>query len=616
VQITAKFTRPFYIGSGDRQVAAPSPLVPGKFHVAINGRPYMLDQANDAYGDVSIPRTRPQADSSQLTSERSLNPEGLWRRSVETCHRGAGQRYLDMPDSLPDRFWRSQGIDCWTRGVVTLLPESDAKRASANTNLDLEVCGDRLYVLDGDALVFTDDITPGGPSFTNVDPVATAIASPTSLASDGKNVYVVDGVDVYYTSKFSTDYQTACGTPIPGDVIRYAKGRLFVLDGNVWQELVGTVGTLEASVVFEHPNDDFAWVDVAGGASHIYAAGFSGDKSLIYRTEIMDDATSLNAPSVCVTLPDGEIVRSLGVYLSFLLIGTDRGLRFAALNDNGSVTLGQLLPLDNAVFCFEGQDRFVWFGWTNYTTSSTGLGRLDLSILNEALPAYATDLMSDTQGAVKDVVTFQNRRVYAIQSDGVWAEADNKVASGTIDSGLFSYGITEQKTALFIDTQWTKSAGAFLRHFSVDDATFEQVAGNEVTSGERGGDQTVGLSERRGRLFETRYELFRDPGDLTQAPKLSRSTVRSQQAARPGIRRRWPLLLHGRVNTADDGEAVVDVQAERDLLEELHRDTRVVNVQHGKSAFTVILEEFEWQPQRLDPLGQNGTFVAILKEII
>jgi hypothetical protein len=618
VQITWRFTHPFYTGSGDRAVSAPTPTVPGKFNVAINGRPYMLDQENPDYGDQSIPRTRPQADSAQLTSERSLNPEGLWRRSVESVHRGAGQRYADMPDSTPDRFYQSQGVDPWSRGVITLLPEADRKRMSANTNLDLEVCGDRLYLLDGDELLFTDDVTPDGPSFSTVTADSDTLVSPASICADGKNLFVVDTVDLYYTANNSTVYQTATGgtaSAVPGQVVRYVKGRLFLLDDNVWVEMTGTLGSLAPIGVFTHPNDDFRWVDVAGSAGHIYAAGYSGDKSLVYRTEIMDDATALNAPTVVVSLPDGEIIRSISVYLSFLMIGTDRGLRFAALSDSGQVTLGQLLPLNNAVFCFEGQDRFVWFGWSNYTSTDSGLGRLDLSVINEGLPGYATDLMAVAQGATVDVVTFQNRRVFTVATDGVWAEGDNKVASGTIDFGLASFGITEQKTALFIDTQWTKSAGEFLRHFAVDEGTFETVAGNEVTSGERGGDSTVGVSEKRGRLFETRYELFRDPGDLTQAPKLSRSTLRVQQAARPGVRRRWPLQLHRVVKTADDGEVAMDVQAERDLLEQLHRDTRVVTAQQGSSAFTVILEEFEWQPYKEDPYGQNGIFLAVLKDI-
>jgi hypothetical protein len=125
----------------------------------------------------------------------------------------------------------------------------------------------------------------------------------------------------------------------------------------------------------------------------------------------------------------------------------------------------------------------------------------------------------------------------------------------------------------------------------------------------------VSLSEKRGRLLETRYELFRAPGDPTSAPKIARSTLRVQPAARPGIRRRWPLILHPRVTTADDGTHEMDVQQERDLLEELHRDTRVVTSQHGMAAYTVILEEFEWQPEKEDPTGQAGTFVAVLKDV-
>lgn len=134
-----------------------SAQVPGRFPVAINGRPYMTEGMERQ----SLQVLRQQSDVSALPSEASLNPRGLWRRSQESYHHGAGQLFRDGEDADPARFRASKGVDPWTEGKLTLLNETVRLRESANTNLKVLALQyatvNRLAVIDGNEVYISEE---------------------------------------------------------------------------------------------------------------------------------------------------------------------------------------------------------------------------------------------------------------------------------------------------------------------------------------------------------------------------------------------------------------------------------------------------------------------------
>jgi hypothetical protein len=114
-----------------------SQLVPDVFPVAINGRPYMLDMASNQFNRQYDARVRDSVDQSTEPGEGAINPQGLWRRSQSSWHYGAGQQYSDSSDSEAFRFYESKGLNVWDRGKLTLLPDTQQVRASANANLQM-----------------------------------------------------------------------------------------------------------------------------------------------------------------------------------------------------------------------------------------------------------------------------------------------------------------------------------------------------------------------------------------------------------------------------------------------------------------------------------------------
>ena len=451
--ITATFTDPFFTGGGL------SALVPAVYPVAINGRPYMIDEKPETYlaawQHETIPLLRAQSDDSSSPAERSLNPQGLWRRAQDSWHHGAGQVYRDRDEAAdPYRFRSSKGVDPWTRYQFSPLPDTAISKSGAGTNQFVVTTGTRAYFADTDDLYWSTDLV----SWTAVTGYTGGTI--TSITSDGFNVYFTDGVDIWTTNQgtgAATDADNTNAT-----LLRYVKGRLMVAVGSELQNI--PVLNAAATMTYTHLNTAFTWVDCCEGNGHIYAAGFSGDKSVIYRTAVKADGTALDLPIAAGALPDGEIVRAIQGYLGFIWIGSDLGVRFAEVNTQGDLTIGPLIETPAAVKAFEAQARFMWFGWTAYDAVSTGLGRMDLTeFVGIDQPAYASDLMVTGQGAVTSIATFLEKRIFTVNGAGIYQQDTDLVASGTIDCGQVSFGLPDLKTAVFLDVATEPLVGCLHR---------------------------------------------------------------------------------------------------------------------------------------------------------
>lgn len=575
--------------------------VPGKFHCSLNGRPYMIDMARaEEFTRRAIPILRQQADQSSAPGEATLSPEELWRRSQDDWTKGAGQTYLDRRESDNRRFRSGKGVDVWERWALKLLPDTVQRRASAATNLALQPVGNQLYVTDGVGLVRTTDLIV----FTAITGLPTA--APLSIVSDGFNVFTAHGASGIFSTTRGSNAASVYNT-IAVTLLGYVKGRLMAANGAVLYNV--TSGTAPAAL-FTHPNSDFRWVGFAEGQKVIYAAGFSGDKSLIYRTSIKQDGTALDQPIIAGELPDGEIVRVIGGYLGFVAIGTDKGVRFCASDEVGNLTIGALIRTESPVHCFEGQDRFLWFGWTNYDTASTGLGRMDLSTFVAPLtPAYASDLMVTGQGAVTDVATFRNRRTMVVSGLGVYEESTTPVASGTLDTGLITYGLPDLKTAVYLDVNVREAVDTNRAYISVDGGAFALIGVRRSTLVE---PFTVG--ELSGATFEVRLELVNNDATPSVGPVLTRYTLRSYPRPSQGEIFTVPVLLHETIETLVDTYNQEPDVALAELVN-LRQNKDLVPFQLAAEAHTVMLDDMLFQYSHLTNDGKtwNGTALLRLK---
>lgn len=587
--------------------------VPGRFHVALNGRGYMLDLKSGDFGMQSIPLSRVQSDTSDTPSEASLSRDDLWRRALESRHHGAGQIYFDRPTSDQYRFRSSLGVDVWTRDSLTLL-NGVAALPLFNTSQFAINTGTHLYIGGGGVGVgHLDWSTTGGPGvgeWTSVSISATAV---TGLVSDGTSVYFSSGNEIRSSVIGST--VAAVYNTLDAGLLGFVNGRLMAVGtGANAHHIYNVISAAAPTFDFAHPNPAWTWTAFAGGPKVIYAAGYAGGKSSIYEIPILANGTGLDTPVVALTLPDGEIALSLEFYLGFLAIGTNRGLRIAAAGD--TLTVGPFLPV-GPVYCIDGDDRWLWFGWTNYDAAHTGLGRAGIvpGIANSAFtdtltPAYASDVMALAQGIVTATTSFAGKRVFCTPGDGPWVETSTPLPSGTIDSGWITYGLPDRKILEWVDIRSDPLAGTVTVAVAGNAGTFTELLPVLAEAG------TTGVVAVANEIDSDRFELRIT---LTSAAGLSPNVVRVTLQANPtparGVIWSLPLLLHERQELVNGSEDHYDASTERSYIAVLTDNGTLVTFQVGADAYLGFIEDFIWRPQHPTVRGDdwNGTELVTLK---
>jgi hypothetical protein len=556
----------------------------------------MIDMKSGQFRSAHEPRIRDSVDQSTEPGEAAINPGGLWRRSQSSWHYGAGQQYGDNADAQPYRFYASRGVDPWTKGQLSLLNDTKVSLVATGTNLYTALNATELYVSDGTAIKYTTDPYAGTPSWTTVS--STSATAARSMTSDGVNIYTTHPGTTSSFGLWKVDASHAASNVAHANeygVLGYVKGFLMMGGAGadaakLWTNPSGNNPTL----YYTHPNASWTWTGFAGGYNAIYASGYAGKTSAIYKLTIKDDAT-LNTPVVALDLPTGETVHTIHGYLGFILIGTNKGVRYATADNSGSLTVGALIPTSGTVQSITTDGRYAWFGWTLYETGVTGVGRLDLAEFTAPnTPAYASDLMYASSGnAVQSVASFGTKRIFTVSGVGVIAEdSSNKVASGYIDTGLFTWDIPDRKFVAKFDLRTRPLAGSITASVAIDNGSFQSL-GTMATAN----DTEDTFDGKEEKLIEGKFKLVltRDATTTSTGPTLTRWTARAYAAP---VRSRFfvvPLLLHKTV-TIRNRDYFFDVQAERDFIHSYIDDARVITYQEGNRSYPVTVEDQEWTP--------------------
>jgi hypothetical protein len=597
-----------------------SPLVPDTFTVAIDGRPYMVDLSQPFYRQYHrqlAPLIRTQADTSKEPGEQSMDPNGLWRRSFDDWQLGAGQRYLDRSASVDNGFWQSKGVDALSnRWQLSLLPDTALSKPEAFTNLSAVTANGNTYIAFNTTLFFLPISTVTGTPGTTIS----------SLCTDGNTVWAACGADGIYSLTAGTSTCTQYTTSAIGSnaVIGFVNGRLMLGnnydgthgDGKLYN--ITTSGALPTALMAPASGNATVWSGFAEGNSFLYAAAQVGDKGLIYGVTVLSDGSALSAPSVQGQLPNGESITAIYGYLGNLIIGSSLGVRFATASTTG-VTIGSLISGQvnansygptSAVKCFTGYGRWVWFGWTNYDTGSTGLGRLDLEnfVIENDLPAFQSDIMYSGQGAVVCVTPYQTGSgvglyfgvsgVGFVTSSGPIFAPTQFVSKGTITSGYILYDLADPKIASLVDVQTLGpvTSGNVVVSLSADTGPFLSYALINSTSTT---PYSFALPGVTGTRFEVQITLNRDGTLVATTPLLSRWTLRAYPAPVRPITWQLPLILDELVTSRSSSSRGFDPLVELQALETMATNGLPVVYQESNEAFTVFVQDVEFLPDAL-----------------
>jgi hypothetical protein len=214
--------------------------------------------------------------------------------------------------------------------------------------------------------------------------------------------------------------------------------------------------------LYTHPTAGWVWTDLAEGPSAIYAAGYVGDISMIYRiTVTVSGATvTLGAPTVVAEMPRGEQVKSTYSYVgTYLVVGTSKGCRIALINTDGSLSLGPLVVRsDDGCVDAVASGSFVYVtvgtkGDAGDRVNRAGLYRIDLSTNLNGNPldfAASADIVvpTGTAGTASSgkVTVASNVIWFATNSGGgIYRQNDNYVSEGWVETGRIRMGTVESK---------------------------------------------------------------------------------------------------------------------------------------------------------------------------
>jgi hypothetical protein len=611
VEFTTAF-RPapaFYSGTGSTQ------LVPDIFPVAINGRAYMIDTAANAFTRQFDARVRDSVDQSAEPGESAINPQGLWRRSQSSWHYGAGQKYSDTSDAEPFRFNESKGVNVWDKGRLSLLSDTDKVYSTSGTNLYATTAANLMYGTDGQSVKYTTD-------FVSISTVTgTAASNIFSIASDGYNVfYSYANGDIDQTDA-GIGSSSAFITGIEAGKLAYVKGRLMVAGQAADKHKIWNITTAPGSSannpspLMTHRNTEFTWVGFAAGQTHIYAAGHAGNISLVYKIEIEADASSLTAPVVAAELPQGEIIQEIYGYLGYIVIGTNTGFRFCSADSAGNLIVGPRIDIGSAVKAFAGIGQYIYFSWTNYDSTSTGIGRMDISVfISTNQPAYASDLMATAQGEVQAIHEFNDKPLFTVSGEGVFVpDATDLVTSGYLTSGVYRWGVPDAKFIPKLDLRCLPLAGSITMSIAEDNGTYFDLPAFS-TSGAK--DKT--FDGRENKVFEAEIKVALARGSTTTGPTVTRWMARAYAAPLRSQIFSVPIIMHHKLSIGGR-EYWQDVDFEMRQLRDLVDNPRVVSYQENEETFAVVIENVQWQALR-DSTTHNrwdweGTAIVVMRSV-
>jgi hypothetical protein len=586
---------PYFTGFG----LSVTPEVPSLFAVSIDGRPFIIDDTR--YQRQMLNIVRQGADTSAEPGEASLNNEGLWGRHGVNWIGGAGQRTYDHVDeniSNRDRFFTSRGLDPWTPNQISLLNDTELKRASANTNLKMLATGGFVYLVDGTALVRTADMTPASPTFTTI--TGTPGSAISDITSDGTNIYIGTPGGVY-KAPISGTVASLFGDAVAVQAVQVVNGRLLVGRDNVLNEY-DSAGVETA--VYTHLSTGFRFNVIWAGPSRIYAAGFADIKCDILKISVDEADGSLNAPTYATFLPPGEVLQAALFYAGFMILATTFGVRLASIDGtDGSLTYGPAIDEAGTVRCLDALGLYVWFGWTNMSGSYTGVGRLgfDSPFTATLTPPFASDLMAPTQGNTLAICAYLGRTYFAISGVGFYGETATLVANGVLDTGWITYGTPEYKTFLDVGLRHEALNGT-ISVVMIDDTGAETSVGLSSNPGSYGTEVPLRVGDIR--TERARLQLTFNKGTVL-GPVLNRWTIRAGPSPNRQEVILVPIILFSQVKVGEREQMIQDQDrmAHYLALLDLARTGRVVVYQEGNYSWLVkveglMIKSMKWDSNR------------------
>lgn len=387
------------------------------YDVAVGGMPFFMAPTDTyPYQRETAPYRKDQFDSSTEPGEQSLT--GWWIRSQQSFHSGDGVNFYEPgtnDTTAHNRFADSKGVNVWNKGEVTLLKTCNPGHI---TTEDLEPnkrpwqslrsieWGTNKGVLMHDGYD-VDKINVNGVETHFINYNAGTDKPVYAICDDGTTAYWITNTatkKTVYKKPLTGDYTTAPGDittmfddtgTISNAVMDYVKDRIIMCADNKVYEFAANAVSPFPTPVYTHPVASHVYTSIAASGPAIYVAGYNGIQSTIQKFTLSTSGAMpvLNFAVTAAEMPVGEIVYKIYYYLGYMMIGTNKGVRVASVNEtDGSLLYGPLIvETVQPVYDFAARDRFVWCAAS--VAGEPGTIRIDLSNQVETLRfAWANDV--------------------------------------------------------------------------------------------------------------------------------------------------------------------------------------------------------------------------------
>ena len=431
------------------------------FYAISDSRPYIRQTA---------PFRKEQFDNGNEPGEQSLT--GWWLRSQSSFHNGSGINFYDPSagETVLYRFHDSKGVNVWTKGQVTLLRNCTQSHETTGDIAGNGATQQHLRAIQwsGNEGVLmhdeydVDKINSSGTVTHFIDYNSGTDSPVYAICDDGVNAYWITNTATKKTvykkaltgnsSTSNTAMFDEIGT-ISNAVMEYVKNRIVMAADNKVYEFAPTASAMPTAV-YTNPSTTHVYTSVTSSGPAIYLAGYNGIQSTIEKYTLNTSTGSMPTLTSAITaaeLPTGEICHAIHYYLGYMLIGTNKGIRVAAVSDqDGSLNYGPLIvETSQPVYAFATRDRFAWA--TTNVDGEPGLTRIDLGTEVESLRfAYANDVyypgVSGKKTTACSFIGNTNRIAFATNLGYTYLEdASTLVTNGYIETGNIRYNTLEPK---------------------------------------------------------------------------------------------------------------------------------------------------------------------------
>jgi hypothetical protein len=389
------------------------------------------------------------------------------------------------------RYRTGYGVNPWTPGELTLLKKTTLIQVfTGKCKLDTGSDG------AGTDFLIATDLEPRTTQTNAIykiskSDVSTALVTFASISnetilattSDGTYLYVATTAGVYDVkmSDGTTHKQyTYNGLTASIVTLKYVKSRIvaaFKFTNGTYSayELLfpdkggGAASDIKTTMAASHGTlidgstlmpTGWVWNAITEARNAIYIGGYSGEHSTIFKLAV-DNTGALGTIVTTAVLPRGEVVKSLYSYLgTYVMIGTNKGVRIATSDTNGDLTYGPIVyHNESGVNDFEARDSYVWCTATNGVNTQAGTYRFNIAQpitlsgyaqpISTGVYARASDVFSATAtGDVWGVRIFDTNRVaFAVGGSGIWIEhKTDLVTQGEIVTGSIRFDTLENKS--------------------------------------------------------------------------------------------------------------------------------------------------------------------------